>query len=170
MNDTEQTGAFQFVPHWKTENTENDAAVLAFWKNENALSSEAQTQERLKQIVLHARDASGAVAGVSTAVAMLHPRVGQPMYYFRCFVGKQWRKTQLVGQLLKRTHNLLEKYAQDNDFPCVGMILELDNDRFKEVGRKPVWKTLGGVVYIGKSQRNLDLRVAYFRGARLKKA
>jgi len=105
MNDTEQTSAFQFVPHWKTENTENDAAVLAFWKNENALTSEAQTQERLKQIVMHARDASGTVAGVSTAVAMLHPRVGQPMYYFRCFVGKQWRKTQLVGQLLKRTRN-----------------------------------------------------------------
>jgi hypothetical protein len=169
MNDTEKTAAFQFVPHWKNENTENNAAVLAFWKSENALANEAQAQERLNQVVMHARDASGAVAGVSTAVAMMHPRVGQQMYYFRCFIGKQWRKTLLVGHLLKRTRNLLEQYARDNGFPCIGVILELESERFKKVGHNPVWTTLGGFVYIGKSQRNLDLRVSYFRGARLKK-
>lgn len=169
MNDLEKTTAFQFVPHWKIENAENDAAVLAFWKSESAMP-DALAQERLKQIVMHARDASGAVAGVSTAVAMMHPRLGQSMYYFRCFVGKQWRKTLLVGHLLKRTRNLLEEYARANGYPCIGVILELESDRFKHVGWNPVWNSLGGFVYIGKSQRNLDLRVSYFRGARLKRA
>ena len=28
---------------------------------------------------------------------MTLPRLGQPMYYFRCFVGKRWRKSRLVS-------------------------------------------------------------------------
>ena len=170
MNGIEKTRGFTFVTHWKIETAENDAAVLAFWKQENALASDAQAQERLKQVVMHARDGSGAVAGVSTAVPMMHPRLGQSMYYFRCFIGKQWRKTLLVGHLLKRTRNLLEQYARDNGYPCIGVILELESERFKRVGWNPVWTSLGDFVYIGKSQRNLDLRVSYFRGARLKRS
>jgi len=169
MNDETRTARFEYVPHWKLDNPENDAAVLAFWKSENALANDAQAQERLKQVVMHARDASGAVAGVSTVASLTHPRIGQPLYYFRCFIGKNWRKSLLVGHILRRTRNLLEQYAQEHDFPCIGVILELENDRFKKVGWNPIWHSLGEFVYIGKSQRNLDLRVSYFRGARLKK-
>ena len=170
MNDTATaTSAFQFVSHWKREaNSQDDSAVSDFWIREGALPGEKEARERLKEVVMHARNATGAIAGVSTAVAIQLPRLGQPMYYFRCFVGPKWRKSLLVGQLLKRTRGLLERYAQDNDFPCIGMVLELESDRFKDVGRKPVWTTLGQFVYIGKSQRGLDLRVTYFRGARLK--
>ena len=40
--------------------------------------------------------------------------------------------------------------------------------RFGETLRSPVWPSTG-FVYIGKGPRGLDLRVRYFRGARLKK-
>ncbi|MEO6343759.1 MAG: hypothetical protein ABIO49_11480 [Dokdonella sp.] len=39
--------------------------------------------------------------------------------------------------------------------------------RFGKTMRSPVW-TNTGFVYAGKSGRGLDLRVWYFRGARLK--
>ena len=39
--------------------------------------------------------------------------------------------------------------------------------RFKERGRAPVWAN-PRFVYIGRSERNLDLRVLYFDGAKLK--
>ncbi len=168
MNDVEHAG-FQFVPHWKLEHTADDEAILAFWKSEGAVPDETKAKERLKQIVVHARDSSGAVAGVCTVVPVQHPRLGQPMYYYRCFIGKAWRKTRLVFTLLIRAFDTLEAYAREHNYPCIGVVLELENTRFSEALRAPVWPSTG-FVYIGKSQRNLDLRVRYFHGARLKKA
>jgi len=167
MNEAASSG-FQFVPHWKIENDDNDNAVMAFWKSENAVPDETKAKERLKQVVLHARDASGAVAGVCTVMSIQHPRLGQPMYYYRCFIGKAWRKTRLVFTMLVRAFDTLEADAREHDFPCIGMVLELENARFGKTLRAPVWQSTG-FTYIGISQRNLDLRVRYFRGARLKK-
>jgi len=167
MNDAASSG-FQFIPHWNLNHVDDDDAILAFWKSEGALPGEAQAKERLKQIVLHARDASGAVAGVCTVVPMTHPRMGQPLYYYRCFIGKQWRKTRLVFTLLIRAFDLLEEHARANAYPCIGVVLELENARFGKTLRAPVWLSTG-FVYIGISPRNLELRVRYFRGARLKK-
>jgi hypothetical protein len=169
MNDT-NTAGFQFVPHWKLERTPaDDEPLLVFWKNEGALPNPAQAKERLSQVVLHACDATGAMAGVCTAVPLTHPRMAQPLYYYRCFVGKAWRKSRLVFTMLIRAFDVLEEYARANDFPCIGVILELENSRFGETLRSPVWPSTG-FVYIGKGPRGLDLRVRYFHGARLKKA
>lgn len=170
MDDTrEEIAGFRFVPHWQIESVENDDAVLQFWEREGALANDVKTRDRLRQVVLDARDADGRVAGVSTAIPMTLPRLGQPTYFFRCFVGKQWRKTRLVLHLLKRTCDVLEDYARRHDFPCIGVVLELENTRFGETLKRAWWPNTG-FVFIGKSQRGLDLRVRYFRGAKLKPA
>ena len=143
-------------------------AVLEFWRRENALGDEVQAQQRLREVVLHAVNASGEVAAVCTVVTMTLPRLAQPMYYYRCFIGKDWRKTRLVFTLLNRAFDALEAYARANRFPCIGVLLELENERFGKSLRAPVWPGID-FVYIGKSQRGLDLRVRYFRGARLKR-
>ena len=151
MNDAEnKTAGFSFVPHWQIESTESDDAVLQFWQREGALTNDVKTQERLRQVVLDARDADGRVAGVSTAVPMTLPRLGQPTYYFRCFVGKDWRKTRLVLHLLNRTCDVLEKFARRHDFPCIGVVLELENTRFGEALKRAWWPNTG-FVFIGKS-------------------
>jgi hypothetical protein len=160
--------AFSYVAHWQSESAENDEKVVEFWKNEGALSGDVKSEERLRQVILHAETADGEVAAVSTAIPLTLPRLGQPMYYFRCFIGKKWRKTRLVFRLLNRSSEILEAYAREHKFPCVGMLLELENSRFAETLQQPIWPTTK-FVYIGKSQRNLDLRVRYFKGARLKK-
>jgi hypothetical protein len=161
------TPTFHFVTHWQRDCAEDAAAVLDFWRREQAFNSEVNAEERLRQVVLHARDATGEVAGVCTVMPLTLPRIGQPMYYYRCFIGKAWRKTRLVFRLLLRAFDVLEDYARAHGFPCIGMVLELENTRFGEALRAPVWPSTG-FVYIGKSGRGLDLRVRYFRGARLK--
>jgi hypothetical protein len=158
---------FQFVAHWQTDLPDEGEAVLEFWKREKALGDESKAKERLREIVLHARGETGEVAGVCTAVATTLPRLGQPMYYYRCFVGRDWRKTQLVLQLLNRAFEVLEGYARNHDYPCIGVVLELENERFGATLREPVW-TNTGFVYVGKSGRGLDLRLRYFKGAKLK--
>ena len=170
MNDTAaKSRAFRFVTHWKVESRDNDDAVLQFWEREGALANDIKAQERLKEVVLDARDCDGRVAGVCTVVPMTLPRLAQPMYYYRCFIGKQWRSSRLVFRLLLRAFEVLEEYARQHDYPCIGMVLELENTRFGETLRAPVWPSTG-FIYVGKSGRGLDLRLRYFRGARLKKA
>lgn len=163
------TPSFTFVEHWQKDDPANDDAVLQFWEREGALAADSKAQDRLRQVVLDARDADGRVAGVSTAVPITLPRLGQPTYYFRCFVGKNWRNSRLVLQLLRRTCDVLEEFARAHDFPCIGVILELENSRFGQTLQRAVWPSTG-FVFIGKSQRGLDLRVRYFRGAKLKPA
>jgi hypothetical protein len=159
---------FRFVTHWKVASQDNDDAVLQFWEREGALANDTKARERLREVVLDARDSDGRLAGVCTAIPMTLPRLAQPMYYYRCFIGKPWRKTRLVFRLLVRAFELLEADAREDDFPCIGVVLELENTRFGEALRSPVWPSTG-FVYIGKSGRGLDLRLRYFHGARLKK-
>jgi len=169
MNDSAAATRFTYVTHWDgAAAPEAESDVLAFWQREGALASETKAEDRLKQIVLHARDGDE-VAAVCTVMPLTLPRLGQPMYYYRCFIGKRWRNTRLVFKLLIRAFDVLQEYAAAHDYPCIGVVLELENTRFGESLRAPVWPSTG-FIYIGKSGRNLDLRLRYFRGARLKKA
>jgi hypothetical protein len=158
---------FRYVAHWQTDLPDEGEAVLAFWKRENALGDESTARNRLKEVVLHARNEADEIAGVCTVVPVTLPRLGQPMYYYRCFIGRDWRKSMLVLHLLNRSFEVLEGYARNNNYPCIGVVLELENERFGATLREPVW-TNTGFVYIGKSARGLDLRLRYFKGAKLK--
>lgn len=164
---SETAPAFQYVVDWQAMQPADAEAIRAFWRSERALTDEAQMAERLQQVVLHAVDAAGHVAGICTAVPAMPQPLGQPMYFWRCFVGARWRSTPLVMSLLKRSCALLESYAIANDYPCIGVLLELENARFRDKGRTAAWWN-PRFTYIGRSARGLDLRVHYFKGARLK--
>ena len=158
---------FDMRPVWP-EIAEQDASdLLAFWKREGAIPDEAQARQRLKQVVLLARDAEGAIAGVCTALPMTPPQLDQPVYFWRAFVAPKYRTSRLIYSLLTRSFDHLEAWARERDFPCIGVLLELENARFGEVFRKAEWRKTR-FVYIGKSPRGLDVRVRYFRDAKLK--
>lgn len=160
---------FRHVVDWPAIGPANAEAVKAFWRAEGALADEAQMAVRAQQVVLHALDADGGVAGVCTALAATPPQLGQPMYFWRCFVGAKWRSTPLVMALLKRSVAVLEDHAVARGYPCIGILLELENTRFRDKGRMATWWN-PRFTYIGRSARGLDLRVHYFKGARLQDA
>ena len=54
-----------------------------------------------------------------------------------------------------------------HDFPCIGVMLELEGARFKDKWRMPIW-SYRAFIYIGRSQRGLETRVYYFKDAMLK--
>ena len=159
--------AFRIVDDWPGASPESAAAVAAFWLAEGAFDQHAQVQQRLPQLVAHALAPDGSVAGVCTAHAMTPPQLAQPMYYWRTFIGARWRSTPLVMLLLKHSCRLLEAHARAHDFPCIGVLLELENTRFRERGRAAQWWN-PRFTYIGRSPRGLDVRVLYFKGARLR--
>ncbi|HUD41111.1 MAG TPA: hypothetical protein VMR06_03850 [Dokdonella sp.] len=160
-----ERAAFRFVAHGDVPSAEDVAAVLAFWTREGAIAEAAVREARVREVVLHARDAAGEVAGVCTARPLTLAQIGQPLYYWRTFVGARWRTTRLAYALLQRSFALLEAQAATRQPACIGVLLELENPRFRDRGRAPVWRN--GYVYVGRSPRGLELRVRYFRGARL---
>ena len=134
-----------------------------------AWESIVDAQRRLAQVAMIARDGNGEIAAVSTALPMLPPRFGQPMYYFRAFIAPAWRTSKLVRDITNRSCEYLEAFARERDFPCIGVLLELENDGFYRALRKPVWHN-PRFYYAGRSERGLEVRVFYFAGARLKSA
>lgn len=160
---------FTYADCWPKISDTDAQAVTAFWKSEDAMDDGQDPQARCKEVVMLARDAAGNVAAVATAVPMTSARLGQPVYYYRAFVGHQYRNSLLILAVLRRSRALLAAYAQAHDYPCIGVLLELENEKFlrTHAGLDASWHRLG-LDYIGKSPRDLDLRIGYFEGAQLK--
>ncbi|HET6632811.1 MAG TPA: hypothetical protein VFG73_08925 [Rhodanobacteraceae bacterium] len=160
-------GGFDYVACWPHAGEGDRAAVQAFWQREAAFDGMPEPAARLDEVLLYARDAGGEIVAVCTAKPVLAPRLGQPMYYWRAFVGAAWRARLLSRSLLRRSCELLEAHARQNDFPCIGVLLELENSQFRDHARRATWRN-PPFTYIGQSARGLEVRVYYFRDAMLK--
>jgi len=158
---------YRTITDWQRLDPKDGDAIRAFWSREQANVDGEEATRRLSQVVAHVLDEDGQIAAVATAVPKVIPRLGQPMYYYRCFVGQTWRSGRLVRPLLRHTQQVLDSYAREHGFPCIGVLLELENAGFTGSLQWAHWKTTS-FSYIGKSPRGLDLRVWYFPGARLK--
>ncbi len=159
--------AFTYHPGWGQLSAEDQDQLVAFWVAEKALPNEQAARQRVAQVVMFARDKVGDVAAVCTATPQNPPQLGQPVYFYRSFVAPRWRQSLVVFRLLKKAVNLLEEDARSHDWPCIGVLLELENERFGKKGRMPVWPGID-FVYVGKSPRGLECRIHWFRDARLK--
>lgn len=159
--------SYQTITDWQRLDAATGEAIRAFWLREQANVAGDEATRRLAEVVAHIVDENGEPAAVATVATKVLPRLGQPMYYYRCFVAKAWRTRGVVRPLLRHTQKVLEAYARENGYPCIGMLLELENEGFSDTLRRAHWTGLG-FSYIGISPRGLDLRVWYFRGARLK--
>jgi hypothetical protein len=158
---------YRIITDWQQLDARTGAAIRAFWLREQANVRGDEASRRLAQVVAHVVDENGELAAVATAATRILPRLGQPMYYYRCFVGKAWRSRKMLRPLLRHAQKVLETHARKNDYPCIGILLELENEGFADTLR---WARWPGVdfSYIGVSPRGLELRVWYFRGALLK--
>jgi hypothetical protein len=170
-NTSESAGKFMIYDNWQSLSEDSADAIRQFWARESAVESDEEQERRLPEVVAHARDRDGRVAAVCTAYAAVNLKLGQPLYHYRCYVGAHWRTSILVMTLLRRASKQLSEYARAHGYPCIGVLVELENPRFKEaLSNQPVWSSQGlTFFYAGKSKRGLDLRVHYFPGAELKR-
>ena len=163
---------FRYVDSWQRMTQAESEAVQAFWLRENAHVEGVEAARRVHEIAIRAFTADGELAAISTAEPRLIPRLMQPMYYYRCFVGAAWRNSTIlnVRTLLHKTVDALEVWSRERGFPCIGVLLELENERFGNALRRAYWsnQSRNGYAFIGRSARGLDMRVRYFIGARLK--
>ncbi|MEP7043907.1 MAG: hypothetical protein ABI843_12655 [Dokdonella sp.] len=165
--ETQHAPEFELVVDWKQMSAADAAAVRTFWLEERAIVVEGAIAKRLLEVVMHARTADGRIAAVCTAALATPPALGQPVYYWRIFVGSAWRATKLIRTLLNRSCALLGEFAKANDYPGIGILLELQNTRFGETLRRPVWSN-PNFVYLGSAAGGREMRIHYFPDVQLK--
>lgn len=163
------SAGFRFIADWQDLSDADANSVLDFWHREHANVEGAVATRRVHQVVTRVLAPDGAIAAVSTAGVRTIPRLGQPMYYYRCFVGAAWRGHALMRPLIHHTYVQLDAWSRAHGFPCIGLLLELENAGFKRTLQRAYWPMTPGLgfSFIGRSAKGLDLRVCYFQGARL---
>jgi hypothetical protein len=163
---------FHSLDSWQRMTPEEAQTVQAFWLRENAHVEGAEADRRVHEVVIRTLTDDGQLAAITTAEPRLIPRLQQPMYYYRCFVGAAWRNGKILRlrMLLQKTVEVLETWASAHDFPCIGVIFELENEGFGKTLQRAYWSngSHNGYSFIGRSARGLGMRVRYFIGARLK--
>lgn len=165
--DSEPAAGLRFIDDWQNLADADAAAIREFWLRENANVAGAEAERRLREVVVHAATDDGRIAAVATVGAKILPRLGQPMYAFRCFVGTTWRSGILPRTLMKHCQRILAPYAREQGFPCIGIVAELENARFGSTMRRAYWSDTK-MIFIGTNAKGQDVRVWYFPGAKLK--
>jgi hypothetical protein len=159
--------SFETVPVWKKVTAELSAELIDLWGRSQAIPDPDQAVRRARQAVCVARDQSGAVCGVGTAVIRVLPRLRQPLYYYRQFFAPELRGQKQAVPFFNEARGLLEEYNDSLVEPeSLGMLLELENQQL--VARyERAHEPAADSTFIGYSPRGLQLRVSYFKNARL---
>jgi hypothetical protein len=159
--------SFETVPVWKKVTAELSAELIDLWGRSQAIPDPGRAVQRARQAVCVARDQSGAVCGVGTAVIRVLPRLQQPLYYYRQFFAPEFRGQKQAVPFFNEARRLLEAHNDSLAEPeSLGVLLELENQQL--VARyERAYEPAADSTFIGYSPRGLQLRVSYFKNARL---
>jgi hypothetical protein len=167
---TIDTGAgfgLEVVPVWKALTPRLLAELVALWRGTHAIPDPVRAAQRARQAVCVARDESGAVCGVGTAIVRVPPRLRQPVYYYRQFFAPHVRGRKLAVPFFNRARQLLQDYNAALPEPeSLGVMLELENRQLAAHYTR-AWEPAADSAFIGYSPRGLPLRVSWFADARL---
>ena len=159
--------SFEIVPVWKRVNAEISAELIDLWGRTQAIPDAGRAAQRARQAVCIARDPSGAICGVGTAVIRVLPRLRQPLYYYRQFFAPEFRGHKQAIPFFNEARRLLELHNDALLQPeSLGMLLELENPQLVARSER-AYEPAADSTFIGYSARGLQLRVSYFKNARL---
>ena len=158
---------FEIVPVWKKVSAKLSAELIDLWGRSQAITDRDRAVRRSREAVCIARDRSGAVCGVGTAVVRVLPRLRQPLYYYRQFFAPEFRGHKRALPFFNEARRVLEGYNESLPDPeSIGMLLELENQQL--VARyERAYEPAADSTFIGYSPAGLQLRVSYFKNARL---
>ncbi|WP_460732628.1 hypothetical protein [Lysobacter tyrosinilyticus] len=159
--------SFEIVPVWKRVSAELSAELIDLWGRSQAIPDPARAAQRAHQAVCIARDPSGALCGVGTAVIRVLPRLRQPLYYYRQFFAPEFRGQKQAIPFFNEARRLLEQHNDSLLEPeSLGMLLELESPQLVARSER-AYEPAADSTFIGYSPRGLQLRVSYFKNARL---
>ena len=155
----------EMLPVWKQVTPELAQELVAFWRDNKAISDESAATRRVEQAVCIARDEAGALCGVGTAVVKVLPRLRQPMYYYRQFFAKGLRGQHQELAFYQRCKQVLQDYNRGlGQAESLGILLEIENAKIAAAYKRAIEPGFDAV-FIGYSPRGLQLRASYFDNA-----
>lgn len=157
----------EIIPVWKQVTPALGSELVAFWRGNKAIGDDAAAAARAMQAVCVARDETGALCGVATAVVKVLPRLRQPMYYYRQYFAKGLRGQHQELPFYLSAKQVLQGHNASLESPeSLGILLEVENNKIAAAYRR-AHEPAFDATFIGYSPRGLQLRVSYFDGAEL---
>jgi hypothetical protein len=138
--------------------------VLALWEREGVVAAE-EAQKRVHEVHLVAVERDEGVVGVSSAYLQRNPQLRMDLWYYRAFVARAHRMSNLAVLLAVNGRELLERrFVDGEDRRVAGVAYEVENDGLKRYFNKALWLPTD-FTFIGENERGDHVRVHYFRGA-----
>jgi hypothetical protein len=150
---------------WPDPSPEVRQQVMDFWAAEGAIHAPEVATQRSSELVVVARSSTGQIAGVSTIQARSVFRLGFDSFYYRTFVGRDHRRKNLAPRILQQAYRELdERFSLGLDNGVRGLVIEAESSIIAGPAGEASWAKRGmpGCVFIGWSQRGLQLRIWYF--------
>lgn len=140
--------------------------VLAMWASEQAIPDEAEARRRVHEVQMVALGPVGDVAGVSTAYLQRNPQLRLDLWYYRTYVARPHRHSNLAAQLIFRTRDLIEeRHARGQERRAEGILFELENPGMRAYFNRGLWLP-ANFLFISENERGAHVRVHYFADAR----
>ncbi len=148
---------------FKDNQLQKDA--VSFW-NQVVPNAKFDRQERSKHVVFMAYFNQQPIA-VTTAQPKLITKLNNNYFYnFRILIHPEYRIPGLLDKLSQSTIKYLEDLYLENQTECIGLITLIENTQLNEKRREPIYPTTG-FVFIGFSKKGFQVRVRYFKGAKI---
>ncbi len=142
---------------------------MRFWTDHQLLPDTANPEERAFEVVLVVRDASSkSIVGLTTAGVVQFKQLANKYFYlYRSVLLPDYRFPGFVSKLIVDTRDHLESRAVSGEPPgCIGLLTFVENPNIIRVRDEAVWPA-SKMVFIGTDSRGRQIRVYYFKGARI---
>lgn len=138
--------------------------IIQLWIRE-AYMDDDEARRRIGEVIMVATSSGGEVVGVATAYPQRNEQLHLDLWYFRTFVAKGHRMTNIAVQLTLRTSQRLQHlHSHDSAAEPAGVAIVVENEGLKRHLPGGLWPTTG-FTYIGSNVRGDHVRVRYFPDA-----
>jgi hypothetical protein len=150
---------------WKKKYSDERQQAITLWKRFNTFLTDEVTVQRAAEIVFVAKK-NDEVVGVTTVRPLKVKLLNDNYFYeFRIFISPDHRTPGLDALLAVKTKEFFETNAAESDFPCIGLVIIVENEKMKQNWNRAVWPDID-MVFAGYTPQGNHIRVSYFKGAR----
>jgi hypothetical protein len=157
---------FEFQTAWLKNDPKLVAEATAFWKGLGL--TQALIDERACALCSMAY-AGGKLVGLTTVILRMERALRSRLATYRCIVAPEYRRQSLAILLTRHTLITMEGWSHDNPHEKVnGLATILEAHELDDKALNPVWgEYYGNLNLVGFTDRGEQIRVAWFRHARL---
>lgn len=159
----------EFDAVWPDPSGALQREVADIWLSDGVIRDPASAQARAGQLLVVARNDSGAIVGASTVIPIHIEQLGFRCFFYRAYVRPDYRNpdaqsTGVVWQVLRASHqHLNERFRSGHDPDVLGLYLEIENPNIAKNRSELMWREDGmSVVYIGRTPEGHPARAWYF--------